>query len=152
MNYYVSYSTQSAPLDHGVIIVDNSFVLLSAIGNFIVDLFKMSIFLAIITLGIYFIYKVVSKVVEKYKRIMFLLEDTNKKVTLIEEKLNGCYHKKNLTKSITAKDYIENHENNSNIDEEQSNVFIVDADGVITTKESNSNDKEDFIVELDSTR
>lgn len=152
MDYYVSYSTQAAPLNHGAIVVDNSFVLLSAIGNLIVDLFKMSIVLAIIILTIYFIYKAVSKVVEKYKRIMFLLEDTNKKVTLIEEKLNRCYHKKNLSKSITANNYIENHADNSSSSEEQSNVFIVDTDGVITTKENASDDKKDLIVELDSIR
>lgn len=141
MNYYVSYSTQAAPLDHGAIIVDNSYLVMNAMLKWLDFVITAGLSIIIILLVIYLLVNTYNKC----KKIVFLIKDTNEKVTSIENMLKKAYQTQNI-KSIEEATCIINNKEKETMKSE--NVFIVDESGVVTT--NNNEDKDNFIVEIDS--
>lgn len=136
MDYYVSYSTQAAPLDHGAIIVDNSYLVMNAMLKWLDFVITAGLSIIIILLVIYLLVKAYNKC----KKIVFLIKDTNEKVTSIENMLKKAYQTQNI-KSIEEATCIINNKEKETMKSE--NVFIVDESGVVTT--NNNEDKDNFI-------
>lgn len=141
MDYYVSYSTQAAPLDHGAIIVDNSYLVMNAMLKWLDFVITAGLSIIIILLVIYLLVNTYNKC----KKIVFLIKDTNEKVTSIENMLKKAYQTQNI-KSIEEATCIINNKEKETMKSE--NVFIVDESGVVTT--NNNEDKDNFMVEIDS--
>lgn len=121
MNGHLTYYTSDIPLHGGAYLKPNfTYTYLHGIMNFFELLFNVCIIILIACI----IYNVCAFAYEKYKERKFLLEDTNRKVTEIQEYLRLLHLNQN---NITDDVEIENKKNNSD-----ETVFVVDENGIIT--------------------
>ena len=123
MGYYVSYYTQQAPLDHGAFAFENPFISnVGLIYGFMLFLLKLCLILGLA----YLVYTILSAIYNEYKRKTFLIEDTNRRIILLEEIIKEQHQNQN-TNEISNDEIIQE----SYIDEKEE-IFIVDNDGVVT--------------------
>lgn len=123
MGYYVSYYTQQAPLDHGAFVFENPFISnVGLIYGFMLFLLKLCLILGLA----YLVYTILSAIYNEYKRKTFLIEDTNRRIILLEEIIKKQHQNQN-TNEISNDEIIQE----SYIDEKEE-IFIVDNDGVVT--------------------
>lgn len=121
MNGHIAYYTSDIPLHGGAYLKPNyAYTYLNGIINFFEIVFNVCIIILIACI----IYNVCVFVYDKYKERKFLLEDTNRKVTEIQEYLRLLHLNQN---NIIDDIKIENIKNDSD-----ETVFIVDEDGTIT--------------------
>lgn len=121
MNGHLTYYASDIPLHGGAYLKPNfTYTYLHGIMNFFELLFNVCIVILIACI----IYNVCVFAYEKYKERKFLLEDTNRKVTEIQEYLRLLHvNQSNITDDVK----IENEKNNSD-----ETVFVVDENGIIT--------------------